>query len=58
MKLKRYTKLIEEDGRQDPRLGDWGRPSTGLPECDKIHKAHYIMINVECSFAKALEEPD
>lgn len=52
--IERYTKLIEEDGGTIHRLEDWGRRQLAYP-IDKIHKAHYIMINVECS-AKALEE--
>ena len=52
--VERYTKLIEEDGGKIHRLEDWGRRQLAYP-IDKIHKAHYIMINVECS-AKALEE--
>ncbi|HDY99824.1 MAG TPA: 30S ribosomal protein S6 [Pseudomonas sabulinigri] len=52
--VERYTKLIEEDGGKIHRLEDWGRRQLAYP-IDKIHKAHYILINVECS-AKALEE--
>ena len=52
--VERYTKLIEEDGGKIHRLEDWGRRQLAYP-IDKIHKAHYIMLNVECS-AKALEE--
>ena len=52
--VERYTKLIEEDGGKLHRLEDWGRRQLAYP-IDKIHKAHYIMLNVECS-AKALEE--
>lgn len=52
--IERYTKLIEDDGGKLHRLEDWGRRQLAYP-IDKIHKAHYIMLNVECS-AKALEE--
>ena len=52
--VERYTKLIEEDGGKMHRLEDWGRRQLAYP-IDKIHKAHYILMNVECS-AKALEE--
>jgi len=52
--VERYTKLIEEDGGKLHRLEDWGRRQLAYP-IDKVHKAHYIMMNVECS-AKALEE--
>ena len=52
--VERYTKLIEEDGGKLHRLEDWGRRQLAYP-IDKVHKAHYIMMNVECS-TKALEE--
>ncbi|MEH6388253.1 MULTISPECIES: 30S ribosomal protein S6 [Pseudomonas] len=52
--VERYTKLIEEDGGKIHRLEDWGRRQLAYP-IDKIHKAHYILMNVECS-AKALDE--
>lgn len=52
--VERYTKLIEEDGGKIHRLEDWGRRQLAYP-IDKIHKAHYILLNVECS-AKALDE--
>ena len=52
--VERYSKVIEEDGGKVHRLEDWGRRQLAYP-IDKIHKAHYIMMNVECS-AKALDE--
>ena len=45
--VERYTKLIEEDGGKIHRLEDWGRRQLAYP-IDKIHKAHYILMNVEC----------
>ena len=52
--VERYSKVIEEDGGKVHRLEDWGRRQLAYP-IDKIHKAHYIMMNVEYS-AKALDE--
>ena len=52
--VERYTKLIEDDGGKIHRLEDWGRRQLDYP-IDKIHKAHYIMLNGECS-ANALDE--
>ena len=52
--VERYTKLIEEDGGKLHRLEDWGRRQLAYA-IDNVHKAHYILMNVECS-AKALAE--
>ena len=52
--VERYTKLIEEDGGQVHRQEDWGRRQLAYA-IDDIHKAHYILLNVECS-SKALAE--
>ena len=52
--VERYTKLIEEDGGKVHRLEDWGRRQLAYA-INNVHKAHYVMLNVECS-AKALAE--
>ena len=52
--VERYTKLIEEDGGKIHRLEDWGRRQLAYA-INNVHKAHYVMMNVECS-AKALAE--
>lgn len=52
--VERYAKLIEEDGGQIHRQEDWGRRQLAYAIND-IHKAHYILLNVECS-GKALAE--
>ena len=44
--VERYTKLITEDGGQVHRLEDWGRRQLAYP-IEKIHKAHYVLMNVE-----------
>ena len=52
--IERYTGLITDDGGQIHRLEDWGRRHLAYP-INKIHKAHYVLMNVECSQA-ALDE--
>ena len=52
--IERYRGLIEADGGQIHRLEDWGRRQLAYP-IEKIHKAHYVMMNIECS-QKALGE--
>ncbi|TWI52379.1 small subunit ribosomal protein S6 [Pseudomonas duriflava] len=52
--VERYTKTIEEDGGKVHRLEDWGRRQLAYA-IDNVHKAHYVLMNIECS-AKALAE--
>ncbi|AFU99228.1 30S ribosomal protein S6 [Simiduia agarivorans] len=52
--VERYTAAINQDGGKVHRLEDWGRRQLAY-SINKIHKAHYILMNVECSEA-ALEE--
>ena len=46
--LKRYKAMISEEGGQVHRLEDWGRRQLAYP-INKIHKAHYILMNIECN---------
>ena len=46
--VERYTNLIIEDGGHVHRLEDWGRRQLAYP-INKIHKAHYVLMNVECT---------
>jgi len=46
--IDRYRAMIEEDGGAIHRLEDWGRRQLAYP-INKIHKAHYVLMNVECS---------
>ena len=48
--VDRYRAMIEEDGGQIHRLEDWGRRQLAYP-INKIHKAHYVLMNIECSQA-------
>ncbi len=45
--IERYTGSIKETGGQVHRLEDWGRRHLAYP-IQKIHKAHYVLMNVEC----------
>ncbi|QKX16418.1 30S ribosomal protein S6 [Microbulbifer sp. YPW1] len=46
--VERYTATIKESGGAVHRLEDWGRRRLAYP-INKIHKAHYILLNVECT---------
>lgn len=52
--VERYTASIKEEGGQIHRLEDWGRRNLAYP-INKIHKAHYILMNVECG-ERSLQE--
>ena len=52
--VERYTSSIQSEGGSVHRFEDWGRRQLAYP-INKIHKAHYILMNVECNEA-ALEE--
>ena len=52
--IERYAKLIAGGGGKVHRAEDWGRRQLAYP-INKIHKAHYILLNIECSSA-ILEE--
>lgn len=45
--LERYQGLIEEKGGKIHRLEDWGRRQLAY-SIAKLHKAHYVLMNVEC----------
>jgi len=45
--LERYRSLIETGSGTIHRLEDWGRRQLAFP-INKIHKAHYVLLNVEC----------
>ena len=52
--IERYTNVITKDGGQIHRLEDWGRRQLAY-HINKIHKAHYVLMNVEAS-NDAMEE--
>ena len=52
--IERYSSTITKDGGNIHRLEDWGRRQLAYP-INKIHKAHYILMNIEAT-SEALEE--
>jgi small subunit ribosomal protein S6 len=46
--VERYSASIKDSGGQVHRLEDWGRRRLAYP-INKIHKAHYVLMNVECT---------
>jgi len=46
--LKRYRAIIEEKNGIIHRLEDWGRRTLAY-QIRKVHKGHYILMNLECS---------
>ena len=46
--IDRYRSMIESSGGSIHRLEDWGRRQLAYP-INKIHKAHYVLMNVECN---------
>ncbi len=46
--IDRYKNTITEGGGQIHRLEDWGRRQLAYP-INKIHKAHYVLMNIECN---------
>ncbi|UZJ44287.1 30S ribosomal protein S6 [Marinimicrobium sp. C6131] len=52
--IERYTASVKNSGGQVHRLEDWGRRQMAY-SINKIHKAHYVLMNVECT-EEALEE--
>ncbi len=45
--IERYRSTIESQGGTIHRLEDWGRRQLAYP-INKVHKAHYVLMNVEC----------
>ncbi|MES9831088.1 MAG: 30S ribosomal protein S6 [Candidatus Thiodiazotropha sp. LLP2] len=52
--IERYRSGIETKGGIIHRLEDWGRRQLAYP-INKIHKAHYVLMNIECD-QEALSE--
>ena len=52
--VERYRSMIESEGGKVHRMEDWGRRQLAYPIA-KVHKAHYVLMNVECD-QKALNE--
>jgi len=45
--IDRYKGIIESNGGKIHRLEDWGRRQMAY-SINKIHKAHYVLMNIEC----------
>ena len=45
--IERYTQLMADNGGKVHRTEDWGRRQLAYP-INKIHKAHYVLMNIEC----------
>jgi small subunit ribosomal protein S6 len=48
--IERYKNMVTADGGKIHRLEDWGRRQLAYP-ISKTHKAHYVLMNVECTDA-------
>ena len=46
--IDRYKSIIEGATGSIHRVEDWGRRQLAYP-IKKIHKAHYVLMNIECS---------
>lgn len=52
--IQRYQGIIKNDSGKLHRLEDWGRRQLAYP-INKVHKAHYVLMNIECSDAVLAE---
>jgi len=48
--VEKYQGMVTESGGSVHRSEDWGRRQLAHP-INKIHKAHYALLNVECDYA-------
>ena len=48
--IDRYRSIIESGKGAIHRLEDWGRRQLAYP-INKVHKAHYVLMNIECDDA-------
>lgn len=52
--VERYRSMVQESGGTVHRLEDWGRRQLAYP-INKLHKAHYVLMNIECDAATLAE---
>ena len=45
--IERYKQMVEGRAGKMHRIEDWGRLQLAYP-IQKIHKAHYVLMNIEC----------
>jgi small subunit ribosomal protein S6 len=52
--IERYRAMATAHGGRIHRLEDWGRRQMAYPLA-KVHKAHYVLMNIECDAAALAE---
>jgi small subunit ribosomal protein S6 len=52
--VEKYKQILTSNGGVVHRFEDWGRRQLAYP-INKIHKAHYILMNVECGIEQLNE---
>ena len=52
--VERYRTMVSSQGGRIHRLEDWGRRQLAYPIA-KVHKAHYVLMNIECGNATLTE---
>ncbi len=55
--IERYTTILTGNDGKMHRMEDWGRRQLAYP-INKLHKAHYVLMNVECGQAEMDEIED
>jgi small subunit ribosomal protein S6 len=48
--IERYRGMVAARSGKIHRLEDWGRRQLAFP-MEKVHKAHYVLMNIECDQA-------
>ena len=48
--IQKYQGIIKTGAGKVHRLEDWGRRALAYP-INKVHKAHYVLMNIECNEA-------
>ena len=48
--VERYQGMVTASGGAVHRTEDWGRRQLAHP-ISKVHKAHYVLLNIECDFS-------
>lgn len=52
--VERYRQMVTGRNGRMHRLEDWGRRQLAYP-IEKIHKAHYVLMNIECDNETLIE---
>jgi small subunit ribosomal protein S6 len=52
--IERYRTMVTSQGGRIHRLEDWGRRQLAY-QLAKVHKAHYVLMNIECGAATLSE---